>query len=244
MKPLIGIPGDTQIEGDSIRYLAYASYVRAVQRAGGAPIMIPLGLDDDTLRAIFARLDGLLIQGGDDVHPNEYGEALESFCGKIDPARDAAELGLLRWAFEKNMPTLGVCRGIQMMNVAAGGTLYQDIDAQLPGSLHHPHIKGNASDFRAHGIDIDTSSRLAQAIGTTSIQVNSRHHQAVKQVAPGFRVIARAPDGIVEGMESTNGHFALGVQFHPENMIDSDTRMLGIFRALIEAIESQDRRGA
>jgi putative glutamine amidotransferase len=244
LKPLIGIPGDTQVEGDSVRYLAYASYVRAVHRAGGAPIMIPLGLDKDTLRTIFSRLDGLLIQGGEDVHPNEYGEKLESFCGKIDPDRDATELVMLRWAFEKNLPTLGICRGIQMMNVAAGGTLYQDIDSQMPGSLHHPHINGNPADFRAHSITIEPSSRLANAVGTTEIQVNSRHHQAVKALAKGFQIIARSSDGIIEAMESTNGHFALGVQFHPENMIDSDIRMLGIFRTFVEAIEHQDRSDA
>ena len=244
MKPLIGIPGDTQIEGDSVRYLAYASYVRAIQRAGGAPIMIPLGLDHATLRAIFSRLDGLLIQGGEDVHPNEYGEELEPFCGKIDLERDATELTMLRWAFEKNLPTLGICRGIQMMNVVAGGTLYQDIDSQLPGSLRHPHIKGNPADFRAHRITVEPASQLAKALGTTEIQVNSRHHQAIKSLANGFRIIARSPDGIIEAIESANGHFALGVQFHPENMIDSDTRIFGIFRTFVEAIEHQDRSGS
>jgi putative glutamine amidotransferase len=122
------------------------------------------------------------------------------------------------------------------MNVAAGGSLYQDIPAQLASPIKHQHITGNPYDFPAHGIEIDPSSRLARALGATQIQANSLHHQSLKQIAPGFHVVARAPDGVIEGIESDHHPFALGVQFHPEWMIDSDARMLGIFKAFVQAI--------
>jgi len=145
---------------------------------------------------------------------------------------------LLRWSFERSKPVFAICRGIQVLNVAAGGSLYQDIDAQLSTSIRHPHRKGNPSTFRAHAIDVTPNSRLARAVGAHRIEVNSRHHQSVKHVAPGFIVSARAPDGIVEAIESTNGHFALGVQFHPENLIDEDPRILQIFKEFAQAVRA------
>jgi putative glutamine amidotransferase len=240
MQPLIGIPTRTQIEGDLTRYTALATYTRALDLAGGAPVLIPLNLSEPTLRAIFERLDGLLLQGGVDVHPREYAEEIAPYCGEIDPARDATELRITRWALEKRLPILAICRGIQLLNIAAGGSLYQDIAAQLPGKLHHPHVKGNPYDFHAHTIAIEHSSRLARALGATQIEVNSLHHQALKQIAPGFHVTARAPDGIVEGIEADDPRqFALAMQFHPEWMIDDDARMLGIFQEFMREVESK-----
>jgi putative glutamine amidotransferase len=237
MQPLIGIPTRTQVDGDITRYSALATYTRALDLAGGAPVLIPLNLSDATLRAIFERLDGLLLQGGVDVHPREYGEDIAPYCGEIDEARDATELRLTRWALESRLPILAICRGIQLLNVAAGGSLYQDIAAQVPNALPHPHVQGNPYAFRAHAITIEPASRLARALGTTQLEVNSLHHQAIKQIAPGFYVTARAPDGIIEGIEAENAHqFALGVQFHPEWMIDEEPRMLGIFHAFIRAM--------
>ncbi|MBI5032084.1 MAG: gamma-glutamyl-gamma-aminobutyrate hydrolase family protein [Chloroflexi bacterium] len=241
MKPLIGIPTFThEVEG-SVRYEGLATYTRAIERAGGAPIFIPLDLGDDALRIIFDRMDGLLFQGGGDVHPSEYGESVAEYCGAIDRACDETELRLLRWSFDTGKPLLAICRGIQVLNVAAGGSLYQDIDAQLPTSIRHPHRKGNPSNYRAHAIEIEPNSRLARAVGTTRIEVNSRHHQSVKQVAPGFHVTARAPDGVIEAIESTNGNYALGVQFHPENLIDDDPRILQMFKEFIQAVSERMR---
>ncbi len=237
MKPLIGIPTRAQTDGDLVRYTGIATYTRALDLAGGAPLLIPLGLSDATLRAIFERLDGLLLQGGVDVHPGEYGEPVEPFCGEIDRARDATELKLLRWALAEALPILGICRGIQMLNVAAGGSLYQDLAAQLASPIEHRHVKGNPYSFHAHAIAIDADARLARALGATQIEVNSLHHQALKTIAPGFRVVARAPDGVVEGIEADNGRFAVGVQFHPEWMIEDDARMIRVFQAFVQAIE-------
>jgi len=242
LKPLIGIPTHTFIADNITRYAGLASYTRAVDRAGGAPMLVPLNLDDATLRAIFDRLDGLLLQGGLDVHPQEYGEARAPYCGEVDVAEDTTELRLLHWAFEKPLPMLAICRGIQVLNVAAGGSLYQDIDAQLPQPLHHPHIPGNPPNFLAHTLDVEPPSRLARALGTTRIAVNSRHHQSVKQVAPGFHVTARAPDCIVEAIEPDDPQrFTLGVQFHPENLIDDDARMLNLFQTFVREIQLRQK---
>ncbi len=131
-----------------------------------------------------------------------------------------------------------------MMNVAAGGSLYQDIPAQLQSPLKHQHVKGNPYDFLAHSIELEPTSRLARALGATKIKVNSLHHQSLKQIAPGFHVVARAPDGVIEGIESDNQHFAVGVQFHPEWMIDADTRMIGVFKAFVQAVEEAVRSHA
>jgi putative glutamine amidotransferase len=241
MKPLIGIPTRTQVDGDLTRYSALATYTRALDLAGGAPVLIPLNLNEDTLGAIFARLDGLLLQGGVDVHPREYGEEVAPYCGEIDPARDATELRLTRWALQQHLPILAICRGIQLLNVAAGGSLYQDIATQVPNALPHPHVQGNPYAFRAHAISIEPDSHLARALGTTHLEVNSLHHQAIKHLAPGFRITARAPDGIIEGIEANHAHhFALAVQFHPEWMIDDDPRMLGIFHAFVRAMHHRN----
>ncbi|MBM3128669.1 MAG: gamma-glutamyl-gamma-aminobutyrate hydrolase family protein [Chloroflexi bacterium] len=240
MQPLIGIPTRTQDDGDLTRYTGLATYTRALDLAGGAPVLIPLNLSEPTLRAVFDRLDGLLLQGGVDVHPREYGEEIAPYCGEIDPARDATELRVTRWALAKRLPILAICRGIQVLNIAAGGSLYQDIAAQLPGALPHPHVKGNPYDFHAHQIVIERSTHLARALGATQIEVNSLHHQALKQIAPGFHVTARAPDGIVEGIEADEARqFALAVQFHPEWMIDDDARMIGIFQEFVRAMEER-----
>ena len=244
MRPLIGIPTRTHVDGATVRFEVLSTFTRALELAGAAPIAIPLQLGEDTLSTIFARLDGLLIAGGPDVHPSEFGEAIEPFCGEIDRARDVAELQLLRWSLQQELPVLGICRGIQMLNVAAGGTLYQDIDAQVEHALKHQHVKGDPYNRLTHSVEIDPQSRLARALGTTRLDVNSLHHQSVKQVAPDFHIVARAPDGIVEGIERLNGSFAVGVQFHPEWLIDDDARMVQVFRDFVDAARSQDRSSA
>ncbi len=241
MRPLIGIPTRTYIDRTLVRYGVGSLYTRAVELAGGAPIAIPLQLGEATLHDIFSHLDGLLLAGGVDVHPSEFGEEVAPYCGDIDRARDLVELQLLRWAIDQKLPVLGICRGNQMLNVAAGGTLYQDIGAQVNHALRHEHVNGEPYNRLTHSIEVDPPSRLARALGATHIDVNSLHHQSIKQVAPGFRVVARAPDGIIEGIESQNGHFALGVQFHPEWLIDDDARMMHLFQELVDATKGIDR---
>jgi putative glutamine amidotransferase len=209
-------------------------YTRAVDLAGGAPVLIPLQLGEETLRNIFARVDGLLLAGGLDVHPKEFGEELLPACGEIDTARDATELGLTRWALAESQPVFGICRGIQVLNVAAGGSLYQDIASQLTTDLKHDYHAPEARVL-AHTVEIESESRVARALGSTQVEVNSLHHQALKEIAPGLRVVARAPDGVVEGVEATDDRFIVGVQFHPEWLLDEDARMKRLFEEFVSS---------
>lgn len=221
-KPIIGIPARSVVDSNNgFKYSGIPlTYTDAIERAGGAPIIIPLNLSEESLSAISTRMDALLLAGGVDVHPREFGEDVESFCGEIDEARDAVELRVTRWALKDERPILGICRGIQMLNVAAGGSLYQDIPTQVETDLYHNYRKGDPYNLRAHPVEIEPGSRVAKLFGTTQLDVNSLHHQSLKKVAPGLRVVARAPDGIVEGVEAEDDRFIVGVQFHPELLHD------------------------
>ncbi len=233
-RPVIGIPARSVVDSSNgFRYSGIPlTYSNAVERAGGAPVLIPLQLSEPTLRAIYSRIDALLLAGGVDVHPKEFGEEVAPYCGEIDPARDETELRVTRWALDDGHPILGICRGIQMLNVAAGGSLYQDIPSQLQTDISHAYRKGDPYNLRAHPVEFEPSSRVAQVFGTTRLDVNSLHHQSLKKIAPGLRVIARAPDGVVEAVESEDERFIVGVQFHPE-LLDDDERMNRLFEAFV-----------
>jgi putative glutamine amidotransferase len=211
--------------------------------AGGAPALIPLDLSRDAWRSLYRRVDGLLLPGGVDVAPARYGEEPHPKLGKVNRPLDEAELVLARWAMDDGLPLLGVCRGIQVLNVAAGGTLYQDLPSQFPGALRHACSPPDyPRTHRAHTIQVEPGSRLAGILGAHQTAVNSRHHQAVKDLAPGLVVTARAPDGVIEGVESLDGQFAVGVQWHPESLAADDPQMLAIFQALVRAAaERADR---
>jgi putative glutamine amidotransferase len=196
--------------------------------------------DKDQLRAVFQKLDGLLLSGGVDIHPTCYGEAIHDQCGRIDADRDEVELTLTGWALEDGKPLLGVCRGIQVLNVALGGSLYQDIKTQLPGALDHAWDPEYPRQHLAHTITVTPASRLAQILAARSLSVNSLHHQAIKGLAPSLIATARASDGIIEAVEvsshSAEGHpFALGVQWHPEDLAPNGARQQALFDSLIEA---------
>lgn len=196
------------------------SYVRVLTAAGCTPVLIPLLDDDGRLRIIYERLDGIVFPGGADVAPREYGE--EPIDGLIDvqPERDRTELTLARWAFDDDMPTLGICRGQQLLNVALGGTLYQDLIAQGVTTVEHSGVDGRPRDRLVHRVRLDPDSRLAQLIDETSMDVNSLHHQAVKDVAPALRVTGTADDGVIEAVESADRRFWIAVQWHPEELPD------------------------
>ncbi len=234
-RPIIGIPARPIVDSSSgFEYSGIPlTYTDSIERAGGAPILIPLNLSEESIRTIYSRIDGLLLAGGADVHPKEFGEEVMPFCGEIQPARDETELRVTRWALADGRPIFGICRGIQMLNVAAGGSLYQDIPSQLETELGHSYRKGDPHNLRAHPVEFDPESRVAQWFGTTTIDVNSLHHQSLKKVAPGLRVIARAPDGIVEAVESEDERFIVGVQFHPE-LLGDDERMAKLFEEFVQ----------
>lgn len=234
--PLIGIPSrrDQSSRGSPV-FAQSQTYVEAVTTAGGAPVLIPLNLDEGALRAIYERLDGLLLAGGEDVHPKHYDEAIHEKCGKIDEPRDAVELTLARWALADGLPILAICRGPQVLNVAAGGTLYQDIASQVPGSLKHDFRPDYPRNYLAHQVTINGDSHLATVLGQSQITVNSLHHQAVKDLAPSFKIVAQAPDGVIEAIEGHDHPFALGVQWHPEELLEDAPPMRRLFEEFVSA---------
>ena len=237
--PLIGVPSRRDLSRYGSPVFAQSlTYVEAVTAAGGAPLLIPLNLDDGALRAIYERLDGLLPAGGVDVHPRHYGEAIHEKCGEIDEARDTVELTLARWALAEGLPTLAICRGIQVLNVVAGGTLYQDIASQVPGSLKHDFWPDYPRNYLAHQVTINDDSHLAAILGQSQVGVNSLHHQAVKDLAPGFKIVGRATDGVIEAIEGHDHPFALGVQWHPEELVEDAPPMRRLFEDFVSAARS------
>ena len=213
------------------------SYVRALAAAGCAPVLIPLLDDDERLRAIYERLDGIVFPGGADVAPEEYGEQAIDNLNIIEAPRDRTELTLARWAYDDDLPTLGICRGQQVLNVALGGSLYQDLRYQGVTQVEHSDADGRARTAMIHRVRLDPDSRLAQLIDETSIDVNSLHHQAVKTVAPQLRVTGTSEDGVIESLESDDRRFLIAVQWHPEE-IDSLPWVQRLFSGFARAAQS------
>jgi putative glutamine amidotransferase len=217
------------------------AYVKAVEAAGGLPVLIPLGLSEADLYAIFERLDGLLLPGGGDIDPAVYGGQMNPTIWGVDEDRDRVELLLARKAATSTRPVLAICRGHQIFNVALGGTLWTDILTERPDSLKHDYYKIRPRNELIHDVTIQPDSLLARSLGTTQTMVNSLHHQAVRRLAPDLRVVATAPDGLIEGAELPGHPFALSVQWHPENLIDDDPAMLDLFRAFVRAAANGSR---
>lgn len=239
MPPIIGICGRSALDEPWCPPLVGArkGYIDAVIAAGGIPLVLPPVDDLRVLRGMFDALDGLVLTGGVDVAPEIYGEQPHPMLGAVQAERDAAEIPLTRWAVAEGMPVFGICRGIQVLNVALGGTLYQDLPSQWTNDIdHEASIKNECWDQFDHGLTLEHDSRLAGLLQTSALQVNSLHHQAVKDVGTGLRVVGQAPDGVIEAVESTNGHFVVAVQCHPEGLWqEADVRWRSVFRALVEA---------
>ena len=198
--------------------------------------MIPITSDKEELTHILEVIDGLVMTGGEDVDPLKwFNEEPVRALGGIAPERDEFDITLIRMAVEKGLPVLAICRGEQVMNVAFGGTLYQDIPSQVEGT-YVKHSQNAPSSYATHTIDIDRHSKLYKILGKESVVVNSFHHQAVKNIAEGFMITARAKDGVVEAIEREGDQFVVGVQFHPEGMVSKgDDTFLPLFEALIKA---------
>lgn len=219
--PLIGLPTLAIPPGPKPpRYGINQSYVRALAAAGCAAVLIPILDDHERLRAIYERLDGIVFPGGADVAPHEYGEEPIDNLNVVESERDRVELRLARWAFDDDLPALGICRGQQLINVALGGTLYQDLMHQGATTVEHSDADGRARTKLIHRVRLDPDSRLAQLIDETTVDVNSLHHQAVKDVAPALRATGTADDGVIEAVESPERRFWIAVQWHPEEIDD------------------------
>jgi putative glutamine amidotransferase len=236
--PLIGVTASySPAEGSrAAQFTVYEAYLQSILNAGGLPVIIPPALAGQPLRELFARLDGILFTGGGDIDPLIFGGQPHPRVYGIEPARDTLEIELVRLAAAENKPFLGICRGIQVVNVALGGTLFTDIADQHTTDLKHDNWPGPARSYLAHSVWIEEGSRLAAILGSQEKPVNSLHHQGLQQVAPGLRASACAPDQLVEAVELPDHRFGLAVQWHPEWLQD-DPAQRALFRALVEAAQ-------
>ncbi|MBI3159479.1 MAG: gamma-glutamyl-gamma-aminobutyrate hydrolase family protein [Chloroflexi bacterium] len=210
------------------------SYCEALVRAGALPVLIPLNLSQTAVRELQARLDGVLFTGGGDIETARFNGADHAEVYDVDPERDRIELDLVKDTTAGETPFLGICRGLQVLNVAFGGTLHTHIADQLPGALQHSYFPGHPWDYLAHPVRVGEGSRLAEIVGEPILQVNSLHHQGVKEVAGALKPVAYAPDGLVEALELPGHRFGLAVQWHPEWLVD-DPAMQAIFNAFVAA---------
>jgi putative glutamine amidotransferase len=245
---MVGIPcrGDAARAGQGRPVnVQNSSYIQAVVDAGGAPFLIPLEAGAGVLRLLFRQADGILLAGGGDIDPRLYGEPAHPSLAEVQPARDALEITLAGWALDENKPLLGICRGIQVMNVAAGGSLYQDIAAQCPAARRHHYFSddGYRRDYLAHPVSILPGSRLEAALGADSLAVNSLHHQALKEVPAPYHVVGRADDGVIEGIEAPGHPFAVGVQWHPEELVAGQPAARRLFQAFVRACRTREWEG-
>ena len=237
--PVIGISALASRGPDAPHLPTFAlnqRYALAVAAAGGAPLLIPPGLDVRSLRVVYDRLDGVLLSGGGDVDPARYGESPHPSVYDVDPGRDETELSVARWAVADDKPLLAICRGVQVLNVALGGSLVQDIPSQWPDPLLHIFdLVSVERDFQAHAVRVDPGTRLHAILGSDQATVNSWHHQSLRRVASPLQVTACAPDGIIESVEMPGRTLVLGVQWHPEWLYDSQPEMKRLFEALVQA---------
>lgn len=251
-QPIIGtatqtldpIPGQTPM-----CWIMGQRYIHVLVREGCVPWPIPLLMGDlATLRAIYDRLDGVFLTGGVDVDPANYDEEKEPVCGRTDPPRDWTEIQLIRWCLEDHKPLLGVCRGVQVMNVAVGGSLYQDVTAQRAGSLKHDYFPNPNNNFTRdmliHSVRVEPDTRLGRMMQAREVAVNSMHHQGIKRLGQGLIASAWSPDGLIEGVEGTNGSFLVGVQWHPEELTESSPPMRRLFTEFIDAAREFRRQKA
>ncbi|MEI8167813.1 MAG: gamma-glutamyl-gamma-aminobutyrate hydrolase family protein [Chloroflexales bacterium] len=217
-RPIIGLSCmHSAAAGGGALMAVRPAYLHACEAGGAVPLLMPLSDDLAVVRALYERCDGILLPGGDDVDPAYFGEARHPLLGEVDAQRDTVELALARWCREDSKPLLGICRGLQVLNVAFGGSLWQDLPSQLPSASDHRYnSKLETYDVEGHRLMLEADSWLASQFDTDELLVNTMHHQAVKSVAPGLRVVGRAPDGVIEALEGTGTHFVVGVQGHPE----------------------------
>ena len=237
--PLIGVTTSITVGREPERAYLNSAYMAAIQEAGGIPVPIPPQLEERAQKEIFAILDGFLLTGGGDMDPATFNEAPHPTLYEVAPKRDRLEIALVRSALEMRKPLLAVCRGIQVLNVALGGSLFQDVASDPGTQIQHQQEKdGKPRNEPTHPVKIVAGSRLAQVLGATELLVNSMHHQAVKEPGRGLVPVAFAPDMVVEGVEPEDpdpNRFLLGIQWHPEELTRTDPSARRLFSALVDA---------
>lgn len=242
MKPVIGITCSRTTGGAWGTYslghfmdYTYSDYSEALLDAGAAPVIVPTAQDQQSLETILGTLQGLILSGGPDLHPRHYGQEPMPGLGEVDAELDRMELAAARTAIAMDLPLLGICRGIQVLTVALGGTLYQDLPSQVPESICHTPKADKA--VTGHRVRLVSGSRLHRLCRSDEIWVNSQHHQAINDPAPGLTINAQALDGIIEAVDYPANRFALGVQWHPEGTWRSDPHSRQLFAALVTAAQ-------
>lgn len=233
-KPVIGVIPLYDEEKESIWMLP--GYLDGLYEAGAIPVIMPLRIGKEELRQLDAQFDGYLLTGGHDVNPRLYNAKKTALCGVVCQERDELERQVFELAWQQDKPVLGICRGIQLLNALQGGTLYQDLEAEYPGkSRMADHHMLPPYDRTVHMVEIEKDSPLYDTVGCTQMGVNSYHHQAVRELGRGLKVMARAEDGLIEGVWAPEKHFIWGIQWHPEFIYQVDENARKIFRAFVEA---------
>lgn len=232
-KPLIALTPYYNIEKDE-PYMRPA-YLKAIRAAGGIPVILPVDLEEAGLCQILEQADGVLFTGGPDIHPFHFGEETQRFCGNVSVKRDTMELMLLKLAMEMKKPILGICRGIQLLNIGLGGDIYQDIPSQFKEEFPIAHTQPFGYEIPSHTVTIVEGTMLSGIVQESVLKVNSMHHQAVKNLAPGLVAAAYAPGGLVEAVELPGYPFFLGVQWHPEYLWEADAAIARLFKAFVDA---------
>ncbi len=227
--PPVAVTAPRRVVDGRERVTLNTAYVRALETAGLVPLAVPTMLSADRASAALAAVRGLVLTGGEDVAPDRYGATPHPRLGEVDPVRDAAELALIAAARKRRLPILAICRGIQILNVALGGTLYQDLDSERPGPVPH------AGETSRHAVRVEAGSRLERTLGTRSATVNSRHHQAIRDLAPDLKAVAWAEDGVIEGAEPADASapWIVAVQWHAEDLTE---RGGGLFDGFARAV--------
>ena len=231
MKPLIGVTPLHNPKRNTV--WLHPDYAAALEAAGGLPVLLPLTDERGTLSELARRLDGLLLSGGHDVDPELYGEALLPCCGPLSPAKDRMERTVLEEFLALDKPVCGICRGLQVINVHFGGTLWQDLPTQHPTPILHNQQP--PYDLPVHAVAVQPGTLLHTIVGRTKLAVNSYHHQAVRETAPGLAVQALSDDGLVEALSLPSARFLLATQWHPENLFREDESAAAILRAFVHA---------
>jgi len=236
MRPLIGIPCQADYREGSGRpiYCNNRTYVHAIENAGGVPVLIPMLNDVSLLESLLVRLDGFLFSGGVDIDSGQYHEDAHPHLGEVDHRLDDLELFLVRWALRENMPVLGICRGMQLLNVALGGSLYQDLESQNPEAIVHCRRELPRNTL-IHSIHITEGSQMEKVLGTNEMWINSLHHQSVKDLGQGVSISGRAEDGVAELLEVAGYSFVIGIQGHPEELYTSEPICAKLFSAFVAA---------
>lgn len=233
MKPVIGIAIANRVRPKKVYSVINDDYIKSVQKAGGIPILIPFSDNIENIKEYINKIDGIIFSGGEDISPLNYNEDPIKEVECIIEERDRFELELFKEVYEKQIPILGICRGLQIINIALGGSLYQDIYTQIPDCLGHSPKHTLRSNLY-HSVKIEKDSKLFDIFKTQDLKVNSFHHQSVKKLGKDLRISAISSDGIVEGIESTNEQFLVAVQWHPENLTERHKEFLKFFEELIQ----------